>query len=157
MNDTSTARRWHTGWLAAALALGLSPIAAADGPDPGPTREVVDAPCAGAPHGTVFQRTFLFFGRGSPRGPISNAAFQWFLDTSVTPLFPDGFTVLDARGQFRASAGGRVEKEDSKVVILLYPFSPAASEHIDEIRSRYKAQFAQTSVLRVDERSCVSF
>jgi Protein of unknown function (DUF3574) len=50
-----------------------------------------------------------------------------------------------------------VEKELSKVLVLLYRFDKAASDKVEEIRSRYKARFQQQSVLRVDQAVCVSF
>jgi Protein of unknown function (DUF3574) len=67
--------------------------------------------CTTVLHGQRLQRTELFFGRNSPSGEISEQDFQGFLDKVVTPLFPDGLTVVDGRGQFRASADSPVEKE----------------------------------------------
>jgi hypothetical protein len=113
--------------------------------------------CTTVLHGQRLQRTELFFGRNSPAGEISQQDFQGFLDNVVTPLFPDGLTVVDGHGQFRASANNLVEKEKSKVLILLYRFDKQESDKIEEIRSRYKARFAQQSVLRVDEPVCASF
>jgi Protein of unknown function (DUF3574) len=113
--------------------------------------------CTTLLHGQRLQRTELFFGRNSPAGEISEQDFQSFLDAVVTPLFPDGLTVIDGRGQFRASADRAVEKEAAKVLILLYRFDKKASDKVEEIRSRYKARFAQQSVLRVDEPVCASF
>jgi Protein of unknown function (DUF3574) len=113
--------------------------------------------CTAVLHGERLQRTELFFGRNSPAGEISEQAFQTFVDAEVTPLFPDGLTVIDGKGQFRASADSPVEKELSKVLVLLYRFDKTASDKVEEIRSRYKARFQQQSVLRVDEAVCVSF
>lgn len=108
-------------------------------------------------HGQRLQRTELFFGRNSSLGEISEQEFQNFLDTVVTPLFPDGLTVLDGKGQFRACADCAVEKEAVKVLVLLYGFDKDSSDKIEAIRGRYKARFAQQSVLRVDEPVCASF
>jgi Protein of unknown function (DUF3574) len=113
--------------------------------------------CTTVLHGQRLQRTELFFGRNSPDGEIPEQAFQDFLDRVVTPLFPDGLTVIDGQGQFRASANSAVEKEAAKVLILLYRFDKQESDKIEEIRSRYKASFKQQSVLRVDEPVCASF
>jgi hypothetical protein len=106
--------------------------------------------------GELFARTELFFGLNMPGGVVSQDDFQRFVDTQVTPRFPDGLTVVDAKGQFRG-ASGQPEKEDSKVLILLYPFAKESSQAIEDIRAAYKSAFQQQSVLRVDERSCVSF
>jgi Protein of unknown function (DUF3574) len=113
--------------------------------------------CTTVLHGQRLQRTELFFGRNSPSGEISEQDFQGFLDAVVTPLFPDGLTVIDGKGQFRASANSAIEKEAAKVLVLLYRFDKQESDKIEEIRSRYKSRFAQQSVLRVDEPVCASF
>lgn len=113
--------------------------------------------CVERLHGQWWQRTELFFGRNSPAGVIPEADFQSFLDNVVTPLFPDGLTVIDGIGQFRASGASAPEKEDSKLLILLYAFDQRQSDSVEEIRRRYKERFRQQSVLRVDRRSCVSF
>lgn len=42
-------------------------------------------------------------------------------------------------------------------MILLYPFNKQNNLAVEEIRTEYKDEFQQQSVLRVDERSCVSF
>jgi len=107
--------------------------------------------------GTIFTRTELLFGLSRLSGPnISESEFQAFLDTEVTPRFPDGLTLLSGNGQFRDSAGNTI-REGSKVLILLYPFSKHRSKLVDEVRDAYKTAFQQESVLRVDERLCVSF
>jgi hypothetical protein len=49
----------------------------------------------------------LLFGRNiGARIGVLNKAFLRFVDTEVTPRFPDGFTLLDTIGQFRAEAPG---------------------------------------------------
>ena len=48
----------------------------------------------------------LFMGRSNQTGEVvDDAAWATFLGDTVTPRFPDGLTVLDARGQWRDSAG----------------------------------------------------
>ena len=52
-----------------------------------------------------FIRTELFFGADKPDGTeVSEEDFQDFLDKKVTPLFPDGLTVLSGKGQFCCDA-----------------------------------------------------
>lgn len=113
--------------------------------------------CAQTPGGKLFQRTELFFGLSRPGGVVAEEEFQDFVDTVVTPRFPDGLTVVSAKGQFRDATSGTPVKEDAKVLILLYPFSRSSSRAVDEIRQGYKERFDQQSVLRVDEASCTSF
>ncbi|MFO0998073.1 MAG: DUF3574 domain-containing protein [Alphaproteobacteria bacterium] len=108
-------------------------------------------------HGTVHTRTELFFGLSKPDGgTVSEADFRRFMETEVTPRFPAGLTVLDASGQYRDSAG-KIIQEDSKLVVLHYPYSRADSDAVEAIRKAYKDAFQQESVLRVDKQSCVSY
>lgn len=107
-------------------------------------------------NGVLFQRTELFFGTNKPGGQVSDEEFQQFVDAEVTPRFPDGLTLLSGLGQFKNSAGV-IEKERSKLLILLYTFNDELNRAVDKIRDRYKEIHQQQSVLRVDERSCVSF
>lgn len=108
-----------------------------------------------------YSRTELFFGTSRPAAePISDQEFTAFVDAEVTPLFPDGLTVLPGTGQFRG-ADGRLVREGSKVLVLIYPrkTDPENGTKIDRLRELYKQKFAQESVLRVDDQdpSCVSF
>jgi hypothetical protein len=100
----------------------------------------------------AFVRTELFFGTAKPDGVVTEEEFNTFLDEVVTPLFPDGLTVVKADGQFKGEDGVTI-KEDSFVLILLYPFESqkASSRNIDHIRAEYLRQHQQESVLRVDD------
>jgi len=109
----------------------------------------------------AFYRTELFVGRSIPNGgTVSDAAWEAFLAEIVTPLFPDGFTVLTGRGQYR-EANGTIAKEASHVLVFLYRKAnrKTAGAKVEQIRSEYKRRFSQESVLRVDSRktSLVSF
>lgn len=100
-----------------------------------------------------FVRTELFFGTSrADAPPVTEAEWDNFLDTEITPRFPDGLTVLTGIGQFRGSDGVIVQ-EDSIVLILLYPIETRrdSSDKIEEIRTLYKERFSQESVLRVDD------
>lgn len=107
--------------------------------------------------GENFARTELFFGLSKPNNSqVTNEEFQNFVNTIVTPLFPDGLTLLTSRGQFKDSTGTIIQ-ERSRLLILLYPFDRDSSKKVEQIRKAYKSAFQQESVLRVDEQSCVSF
>jgi hypothetical protein len=99
-----------------------------------------------------FGRTELFFGTAQPGGVVTEEEFRMFVDQEVTPRFPDGLTVVEADGQF-TGADGVLVKEDSFVVVLLYPVETANESHrkIERIRRLYMTQFQQESVLRVDD------
>jgi len=100
----------------------------------------------------AFARTELSFGTAKPGGAVTEEEFRTFLDEFVTPLFPDGLTVVKADGQFRG-ADGETIKEQSFVLILLYPVEghKTSSKNIDAIRRAYMTLHLQESVLRVDD------
>jgi hypothetical protein len=114
--------------------------------------------CGSGQVGERFGRTELFFGLSRADGPpVTDEEFDTFVDTVVTPRFPDGLTLLEADGQFKDSSGTIIE-EDSRLLILLYGRGDrSSSREIEEIRSAYKGAFQQESVLRADEVACVSF
>lgn len=99
----------------------------------------------------------LYLGRDGPDGEVvTDEAWSEFLAESVTPLFPEGLTVLDAAGQWR-NAEGTVERERSKLlVILAAPGDPAANA-IARIADSYKHRFDQESVLTAAAHTCVTF
>jgi hypothetical protein len=105
----------------------------------------------------AFLRTELYFGLARRDGTVSEQEFQRFVDSQVTPRFPEGLTLIAATGQFR-DRDGTVRAERTKVLILLYPPRDAhAGARIEAIRSDYRQRFAQQSVLRADSVSCASF
>lgn len=118
----------------------------------------LDRRCASVGSGVRFQRTELYLGLMRADGSaISDPQFQQFVDAEITPRFSAGFTVIAASGQFKTDRG-LIVREPSRVLVLLYPSdSPGASLRIEAIRTAYKLQFQQQSVLRVDDESCVSF
>lgn len=143
------------------IGAGVVGAAAADPAGPAPVRPeptaTAIAPTA-APIGDRFVRTELFFGTERPGPDVTDAEFQRFVNRIVTPRFPDGLTQYDALGQFRDSSG-RIVKERSKVVILLYPEADASasSARVEQIRDVYEKSFDQESVLRADSVDRVSF
>jgi hypothetical protein len=114
-------------------------------------------PCAGI-QGDPGVTVQLFFGRSLKGGQlIDDAAWQAFLADSVTPRFPAGLTVLQARGQWRQRATGKVISEPSAVVEIVTDGTAADFEKFEAIRRDYKARFTQESVGLVTNRSCASW
>lgn len=115
-----------------------------------------DAPAC--PEGTdPFVEYRLFMGRSNDTGEVvDDAAWAAFLEDTVTPRFPDGLTVLDARGQWRGS-DGVILKERSKALIILAPPGEDNMALTQEISDEYKRRFGQEAVLRVVEDVCVTF
>src|SRR3954452_11847035 len=96
--------------------------------------------------------TDLYFGRNvSTGGQVSEAQFQTFIDTVVTPRFPAGLTLQDDRGQFLDSTNTLVV-EPSKLLTLIRPDTPAQQRLVDEVVTAYVTQFDQESVLQVTNR-----
>ena len=98
--------------------------------------------CASAPTSAAsWQRCELFFGQSIPGGgEVSPAQWQAFVDREVTPRFPQGLTVLQAQGQWR-NAQGHIEREASRVLVLLLAAEEAQGPRIDELRTAYRQQF----------------
>ena len=96
------------------------------------------------------------FGRniGQQLG-VSDEDWRKFLDEDVTPRFPDGFSVMDVQGQWRASDGTLIH-EPSKVLYLILDGGPDDPAKIANIRDAYKRRFKQESVLLVTRPACVS-
>jgi hypothetical protein len=100
----------------------------------------------------------LLFGRNiGDRLGVSDAAFARFVDAEVTPRFPDGLSILDARGQYRDRENGRLVREPSKIVTIVLGDEARDQPKLTAIAEAYKARFRQQSVGIVTRRACVSF
>ncbi|MEU7580598.1 DUF3574 domain-containing protein [Streptomyces sp. NPDC041068] len=123
-------------------------------------RAATSASTSTVTRGKPFVETRLFFGTERPDGgpAVTDKQFMAFIDKEVTPAFSDGLTIQDGRGQWRDS-NGKIERERSYELILLYPTGEARKRdvQIEEIRSDYEKAFAQDSVARLDERTRVDF
>lgn len=100
----------------------------------------------------IYWRTELYFGRDKNDGTqVSDKEWEKFVDEVITPKFPQGLTVIDAKGQWR-NDDGIVIKETSKLLILLYPSKSKrmANTKIQQIRKAYIKLFNQRSVMRID-------
>lgn len=108
-------------------------------------------------HGRTMTRTYLFFGQKTASGrPVAPARWRRFRRVEITRAFPEGFTVINARGFWRAKQGHTLW-ERAKVVIRLHRGRAADHAGIETLRRRYRAKFRQQSVLRIDEKVCASF
>jgi hypothetical protein len=102
-------------------------------------------------------RTELVFGLGLRDGTqIADEQWLTFLRDEIAPRFPAGHTIIDSRGQWRDEQG-RVQRESSRVVVLIYEPSDRADDSIEQIRLAYKRRFDQDSVMRTDSLEKVSF
>lgn len=118
--------------------------------------------CATAPPGTCppglerAEVVQLFFGRniGGAEG-VSDAEFAAFAAEELTPRFPDGLTILDARGQWRG-ADGAILGERAKLVVIVGQ-DPAVLDRAAEVRAAYKTRFRQEAVLELRQAACVGW
>jgi len=105
-------------------------------------------------------RTELYFSVGTvdgKEGAVSPARWREFLDTEVTSRFPDGFTVLDAYGQWRDHGAKEPERLSTKVIVILHENNPQNAANIEAIRLAYKRITGDLSVLRLSQPADVSF
>ncbi len=112
------------------------------------------APAAAA---QSWMKTELYFGLEKPDG-IRLAPQDWvtFVLEIVTPRLKDGFTILDAYGQWTDPAGQLI-KQPSKLLIVLHPDTPQFNDAIEQIRAEYRKRYGVQSVLRVDSPAKASF
>jgi hypothetical protein len=95
-------------------------------------------------------RTELYFGA------VEIGLWDDFLAKEVTPRFPSGLTVFEARGQWR-NKSGEIHRIPTRVLVILHPGSPETNRALEEIRSRFRDQFRHESVLRADSPASVAF
>jgi hypothetical protein len=102
--------------------------------------------------------TQLFFGLTEHGERIPDAAWHDFVDHSITPRFPDGFTIEYGDGQYRA-ADGQIHKEPTAILIVLHPRNESQTDDpaLDAIAREYVLRFHQESVLRSDSAATARF
>jgi hypothetical protein len=98
----------------------------------------------------------LYFGNATSSGDVTGEQWARFLETTVTPRFPQGLTVIDAAGQWRG-ANGKVGREATRILHLVHPDDAQDDALVKEIIAAYKTQYRQESVLRVRVIVCASF
>jgi hypothetical protein len=144
---TSTAKFVRAAVIAPILLLGVLSVDAADAAAMNHCRPPLE----------VWTQVELYFGRGLGGDAIvSEEAFEDFLDGVVTPLFPDGLSVVDVAGQFRDNEG-TVVREPTKLLIVLVPDAAAVAADVETIVAAYKERFDQQSVLHAEQAVCIAF
>jgi len=100
----------------------------------------------------------LMFGRKvGDRIAITETKWSRFVDQEITPRFPDGLSVVDARGQWRDTERNRIVREPSKLVTIVLPGKGGDNERLAQIIEAYKRAFRQQSVGLVVRAACVAF
>lgn len=125
------------------LAAALSACATTAGPD-----------CAAGQQASVLDQ--LYFGTGRPHGPdVTPQEWAGFVSEEIAPRFPQGFSLLEAQGQWR-NADGSVAHEQTHLLQLVHPDDAASGQAVSQIAERYKTRFGQEAVLRVSSAACMS-
>lgn len=102
-------------------------------------------------------RDTLYFGTSIPGGSIvDDAAWKRFEDDVLAPAFAHGFTVIDARGTWRADDGTKVS-EPSRIVVNVHADDAASEMSIRNLVRQYRETFHQQAVLRERVTVCASF
>lgn len=100
----------------------------------------------------------LMFGRNiGGRLGVSQAAWARFVDAEITPRFPDGLTVFDAKGQWRDASRKTIIREPSKIVQIVLPGKDDDQKRLNDVADAYIGRFHQQSVGIVVRSACVAF
>lgn len=100
----------------------------------------------------------LFFGRDIPgRGPLTETEWADFAARTVTPNFPDGFTVFNGEGQWRDPQTGAIAQEKTKILLVAAKRGPDLAPRLSAVIDAYKARFRQQSVGVITRDSCAAF
>lgn len=90
----------------------------------------------------------LAFGLARPDGStVPDAAWSAYEAETLARSFPDGFTVIPARGAWRDAATGRTISENTVVVEVAHDGSDEAVCAIRTVAAVYKTIFQQDAVM----------
>jgi hypothetical protein len=99
----------------------------------------------------------LYFGRQKPGGEVTDTEWQAFVNDVLSPRFPDGLTVVDARGRWRDPGTETTLSERSEMVLIVVPNGAGGRQAIGLAVQDYRRQFDQQSVLQVEKPVCATF
>jgi uncharacterized protein DUF3574 len=109
------------------------------------------------PNTQALVRSELYFGRQKPDGSVvTDAEWRAFVTNEIAPRFPDGFTVLEALGQYRMK-DGQIQTEPTKILLLVHPPEAAPRAAIQALRDAYRRLFQQESVLLIESPARAGF
>jgi len=100
----------------------------------------------------------LYFGRDIVRrAPVTDAEWAGFARTQITPRFPDGFTVIDAHGQWLNPDTHTIGAEATKIVRIAVPANANLPARVNAITEAYRTQFHQLAVGVASQEACGAF
>jgi hypothetical protein len=134
------------------------------GCQPPPHPAPAPPPAAAQPHRCLLpaeQRMLvaeLFFGRSiRGRAPLTEAEWSAFAADTITPNFPDGFTVFDGAGQWQNPKTGQIGRERTKILLVAAKRDPSLQSRLAAVIDAYKVRFHQQSVGIITRDSCGAF
>jgi len=89
-------------------------------------------------------------------GEVPAAQWDQFVEDTITPEFPDGFTVVEAAGQWR-EASGRIIRERSHLLMIIAQDPAGTHAKLQKISDQFKARFGEETVLMVQSAVQVEF
>lgn len=100
----------------------------------------------------------LYFGENIPgHAPLTAAEWAAFVAQTITPAFPDGFTVTDGSGQWRDPKTGATDYDPTKVLTVALLGSKVSPATILHVVKAYESSFKQESVGLTTTDACGSF
>jgi Protein of unknown function (DUF3574) len=100
----------------------------------------------------------LFFGRDiNGRAPLTEAEWAGFVAQTITPNFPDGFTVFDGDGQWRNPRTGHIARDPTKILLIAAPRTGDLARRLAALIDAYKTEFGQQSVGIITRDACAAF
>jgi hypothetical protein len=107
--------------------------------------------------GRAMVRTELVFGLTRDDGSaVDEMEWQNFVDSAIAAWFPAGFTIIEADGRWRGTAG-KIATERSKVLVIYHDGSEANLRKLDELRRIYCQRFGRQTVIRASGNVWVAF
>ncbi|MEJ0047245.1 MAG: DUF3574 domain-containing protein [Rhodospirillales bacterium] len=100
----------------------------------------------------------FYFGRDvAGRALVTDAEWDDFAAHEITPRFPDGFSVLDANGQWLNPASGALTHEPTKILRVVAPASDTLAARVEAVSVTYRRRFHQNAVGMVSAPVCAAF
>ena len=100
----------------------------------------------------------LFFSRRiKGREPLTDAEWAEFATRTITPNFPDGFTVFDGDGRWRNPQTGHIAGSRTKILVIGAKREPDLARRLAAVIDAYKTEFHQQSVGIITRDSCAAF
>jgi hypothetical protein len=100
----------------------------------------------------------LYFGESiSGRRDLTDAEWQQFVDSTITPNLPNGYTLWNAHGAWMSPMTRKTIKEPTKVLAVALPVSEASLVSVNRIRDAYQIQFHQEIVGMTAAQACGAF